>query len=152
MINVSDVAKFYLSKAPMTQKKLQKLVYYAYAWTLTLLNDDEDNLNNKLFDEQIQAWVHGPVCPALYDQYRGMGWKTIPQGTCDESIFEPDVLDVLEQVWDVYGKLNGNQLENICHQEQPWREARRGYSENQPSKRALDDKIIYQYYNKRLEQ
>lgn len=151
MESVFDIASFYLSKAPMTQKKLQKLVYYAYAWTLTLLNDKEDNLDNKLFNEEIQAWVHGPVCPSLYAKYKGYGWEAIPSEIYDVTNLEADVLDVLEQVWTVYGGFNGNELESISHQEMPWQMARVGYSANQPSNEQISDNIIYQYYSKRLE-
>ena len=34
-MTVSNVAKWFLSKESMTPKKLQKIVYYAYAWFLT---------------------------------------------------------------------------------------------------------------------
>ena len=46
-----EVADWFLSKGEgkISPKKLQKLVYYAYAWTLTLLNDSAEKLTNKLF-------------------------------------------------------------------------------------------------------
>lgn len=42
---VFDVADWFLGKDSMSPKKLQKLVYYAYAWVLTLMNENEDDLN-----------------------------------------------------------------------------------------------------------
>ena len=50
-----DVAKWFLAKGnkDISPKKLQKLVYYAYAWTLTLLNNSSDDLENKLFEDRI---------------------------------------------------------------------------------------------------
>ena len=66
MDRVSKVANFYLSKQSMSPKKLQKILYYAYAWTLALLNDDEEHLNNRLFDSKFEAWVHGPVLPEVF--------------------------------------------------------------------------------------
>ena len=58
------VADYFLYKAnkekkPITNKKLQKLVYYAQAWSLVLNN-------KKLFSEPIEAWVHGPAVRSLY--------------------------------------------------------------------------------------
>ena len=50
MERVDKVIDFFLSKESMSPKKLQKMLYYAYAWTLALLNEDEDHLENKLFD------------------------------------------------------------------------------------------------------
>ena len=67
---VINVASFFLNKDPnMTHKKLQKLVYYAYVWYIVENNDDCFNISNKLFDDEIEAWVHGPVCRNLYDSY-----------------------------------------------------------------------------------
>ena len=69
MDRVSKVANFYLSKQSMSPKKLQKILYYAYAWTLALLNDDEEHLNNRLFDSKFEAWVHGPVNREIYNRF-----------------------------------------------------------------------------------
>lgn len=151
MFSVFDVASFFLSRSSMSQKKLQKLVYYAYAWTLTLLNDDPDHLENRLFNEEIQAWVHGPVCPALYQEYRSYGWADIPPAPFDEALFNEDVLDVLEQVWEVYGGFTGNQLESISHREEPWKAARGNCSVNEPSQQRISDELIFRYYNERVE-
>ena len=63
---VFDVADWFLGKDSMSPKKLQKIVYYAYAWVLTLMNESENDLDIKLFDSRIEAWVHGPVIPELY--------------------------------------------------------------------------------------
>ena len=53
----------------LTNLKLQKLLYYAQAWYLALYNV-------ALFEEDFQAWVHGPV---LYSQYcRFCDWKWRP--------------------------------------------------------------------------
>lgn len=149
MFSVFDVASFFLSKGAMSQKKLQKLVYYAYAWTLTLLNDDPEHLENRLFNEEIQAWVHGPVCPDLYRQYRSYGWSDIPSMPSNVQ-FDADVLDVLEQVWEVYGDFTGNQLESISHREDPWKAARMDCSVNEPSQEKISDELIFCYYNERV--
>lgn len=47
----------------LTNLKLQKLLYYAQAWHLALRNAP-------LFDEDFQAWVHGPVLPSQYLRFR----------------------------------------------------------------------------------
>ncbi|EGE9348465.1 hypothetical protein IBL91_003145, partial [Listeria monocytogenes] len=61
MYTADQVADWFLCRKAMTPKKLQKMLYYAYAWTLTLTNDNPDDLKNKLFPEKFEAWVHGPV-------------------------------------------------------------------------------------------
>lgn len=54
-MDAKKIAKWFLSKESMSPKKIQKLVYYAYSWYLTLMNDSVEYLNNKLFDEEIKA-------------------------------------------------------------------------------------------------
>jgi uncharacterized phage-associated protein len=52
--SVFDVAQYILRKqGGMTTMKLQKLVYYAQAWSLVW--DEEP-----LFDQPIEAWSNGP--------------------------------------------------------------------------------------------
>lgn len=150
MYKADNIAQWFLSKDELTPKKLQKLVYYAYAWYLTLMNESSDELNHKLFDEEIQAWVHGPVVPSLYNTYRFFGYREIDKKEDNSHIFDGDTLDVLEQVWNVYGVFNGNELESITHQERPWQEAREGYDLLETCQEKISDKTIFNYYIKRL--
>jgi uncharacterized phage-associated protein len=63
--SVFDVAAYILAEqGPVTHMKLQKLVYYCQGWHLAW---DE----KPLFDEPIEAWANGPVCPALYEVLQG---------------------------------------------------------------------------------
>lgn len=148
-ITIFDVANWFLSKESMSPKKLQKIVYYAYSWFLTLMNESESDLSNKLFNSRIEAWVHGPVFPELYRRYKDKGWGAI---VLDEKLptFEDDVLDIFEQVWEVYGGYTGNQLESITHQEEPWIKARDGCNEYDICKNEITDKSIFSYYIERV--
>lgn len=144
--SVFEIARWFLTKESMSPKKLQKLVYYAYAWVLALLNEDIDNIENRLFDEEIQAWVHGPVCPELYSEYKSYGWSKIEK--IEERVrLDDEVEDILNQVWEVYGSFTGNELESITHQETPWVEARKGLSAFTISQNEIDDRVIFEYYN-----
>ena len=65
MANVFDVAKYILEKkGTMSTMKLQKLCYYAQAWSLVW--DDAP-----LFDEEFEAWANGPVCRELFFKTQG---------------------------------------------------------------------------------
>lgn len=118
MESVLAVAKWFLDKESMTHKKLQKLCYYAQAWYVTLYNNDP------LFEEEIQAWVHGPVVAALCPQFADYRWDLIPQQEFDDSDFSDDEVSVLEAVYRTYGPLDGEQLESIMRHEDPWIQAR----------------------------
>src|SRR5699024_7071293 len=125
--SVYDVIDWFLSRDSMSPKKLQKLLYYAYSWTLTLENEEADSLNNKLFDEKFEAWVHGPVIPKIYRKYSHLGYNNIEKNEEEVPVFQDDIESILNQVWDVYGNYTGDELESITHQESPWLNARAGY-------------------------
>lgn len=48
---------------PLTNLKLQKLLYYAKGWYLALYD-------KPLFNDKIEAWVHGPVVPSIYHAFK----------------------------------------------------------------------------------
>ena len=66
MANIFDTAKYILEKrGKMSTMKLQKLCYYAQAWSLVW--DDSE-----LFPEDFEAWANGPVCKKLFDITKGI--------------------------------------------------------------------------------
>lgn len=152
MHDINDVVSFFLCKSAMSPKKLQKLLYYAYAWTLAILNDNADDLHTRLFNNRIEAWVHGAVIPEIYEQYKQCGWSDIPQtNNFDKMLFSEDEIDILNQVWNVYGSYTGNQLEEICHKETPWIEARSGLPPYASSNNLISDRTMFIYYNRQAD-
>lgn len=139
--SILDVANWFLSKESMTPKKLQKLTYYAQAWSNALSN--RDLINDTVFE----AWAHGPVSPVLFNKYRDYKWNYIPK-VDTPPVFDVDSLDLLESVWITYGDRSANELEALTHTENPWRLARQraGASEGdrcQENITALDMKNYY---------
>lgn len=137
--SIYDVADWFLSKAAMTHKKLQKLCYYAQAWSYALKN-------RRLIRADFQAWVHGPVSPALYDRFKNFGYDTIR--LCGEykcNMKEEDI-ELLENVWETYGEQTGNSLEALTHRELPWLEARKGYGENEKCTVVISPEVMKKYY------
>lgn len=147
---VYDVADWFLTKDEMSPKKLQKLVYYAYAWTLVFHNDDIDNLENKLFDDEIEAWVHGPVNRNLYREYASYGYHNIEKKESIDVDFSTDIEATLDEVWEAYGEFDGNQLEALTHQEEPWKEARIGLKPMDATDKKINDKTIFEFYSKEI--
>ncbi|EAD0716504.1 DUF4065 domain-containing protein [Listeria monocytogenes] len=150
MYTAKDLANWFLAHESMTPKKLQKMLYYAYAWTLTLTNEKEDDLSNKLFPEKFEAWVHGPVVPEIYQEYKGYGYTNIPKCESEIDIDNKDIKSILDQVMSVYGKFDGNDLESITHQEEPWKEAREGYGPLDSCSEIISDETMYKTYIKRI--
>lgn len=137
--NITDIAKWFLHKESMTQKKLQKLCYYAVAWGWALMG--REIASNARFE----AWIHGPVSPILYTEYKSYGWNLIPKVE-EVADFENDVDELLGSVWDTYGDKDGNELEAISHTEKPWVEARGGIGEFEPSTTVIEPETMKEFY------
>lgn len=130
-------------QSPITNLKLQKLLYYAQAWHLVLRNES-------LFNEAIEAWVHGPVVPPIFRCYREYRWNPILQ-VSGASVSVP-LRKHLEEVWQVYGKFDASTLERITHSERPWREARAGLPLDAPSHNVISNRSMKAYYSALLNQ
>ena len=97
--------------------KLQKLCYYAQAWSLVW--DEEP-----LFKERIEAWAGGPVVPELYMWHRGrFQVGKAPPGSDTERLSQ-DQRETIDAVLRDYGSMSSAQLSKLTHQEDPWRVAR----------------------------
>lgn len=148
--DLKKIVEWFLSKKPMSPKKLQKLLYYAQAWTVTLTNEKDEKNKNRLFNERFEAWVHGPVIPEVYQKYKKHGYSNILfEGETPE--LDEEITDILEQVMEVYGNYNGNELENITHQESPWINARKGFSPLEICNKEISVDDMFDYYIKQAE-
>jgi len=142
--SASLIAKYFIWKAgkegkKVSNKKLQKLLYYAQAWNL-VFND------KPLFKEDIEAWIHGPAVWSVYQEYKDLGFKDI-----DEKVEESDVKDIkekelLDTVWSIYGKFDAQYLETLSHNEKPWQVARESVGSNISSRNAISLDLMKEYY------
>ncbi|MBQ7585979.1 MAG: DUF4065 domain-containing protein [Desulfovibrionaceae bacterium] len=114
-----DVADFFLANADpddlITHLKLQKLCAYAKAFSLAILDQP-------LFNEPLEAWMHGPVVRRIYEEYRANGKNPITTTTsADESRqgFDETELYVLETVNSYYGAYAAPRLRNMSHDDFP---------------------------------
>lgn len=142
MYSVQDVADWFLNQDTMTHKKLEKLIYLAYSYTLVILNQ-------KLFDDEFHAYVHGPIVKAIYNQYQDYGLSEIGKINIKPK-FDTDTEDVLEQVWQVYGKYDGIELESIVRQTMPWQKARRGISNRDGRACKISQQDITNYFSTKI--
>jgi uncharacterized phage-associated protein len=151
MRSVASVACYFLHQVDreagdtISPLKLQKLVYYAQAWSMVLRGE-------ALFPDPIEAWMHGPVVRTLWELYKDYKHRDIPQPTepCPE--FTSDELEVLEEVWSAYGELSARQLEHLTHSEEPWLEARRGLDPGDKSQNKIPLEHMQLYYERFLVQ
>lgn len=150
-VSALTVAEYFIDKAnkenkPITNKKLQKLVYYAQAWSLVLQN-------KKLFNEKIEAWVHGPAIKSLYVKYKSFGFNAIKKEANIVSLKSLSLPDkrLLDSVWSVYGGLDASYLEMLTHSETPWKEAREGLQSSESSENEISTKTMKTFYSEKLE-
>lgn len=140
--SVHDIANWFLLKDSMTPKKLQKLCFYAQAWSNALFD------KKLISDTQFEAWAHGPVSPELYRKYKSYRWNYIEKQ--EELDFKIDEMsnDLLESVWITYGDKSANELEALTHVEAPWisARARAGASEGSSCSEAIADEDMKNYY------
>lgn len=141
MATVHDVAAYILQKqGGMSAMKLQKLVYYAQAWTLAWLD-------RPLFAERIEAWANGPVVPALWPHHRGKFAVTPPWPLGSPEALTADEKGAIDRVLDFYGDKSPQWLSDLTHMERPWREARGNLSEDTPSGAVIAVELMADYYS-----
>jgi uncharacterized phage-associated protein len=141
MANANDVAAYILDrKGPMSAMKLQKLVYYSQAWHLVWAED-------RLFPESIEAWANGPVVREVFNGHRGRFTVAPPWKSGDASALQPYERGTVDAVLDTYGELSGRTLSTLTHDEDPWREARRGLAPTDRSATAIDLDTMQEFYS-----
>jgi len=139
MATVHDVAAYILRKrGKMTTMKLQKLAYYAQAWSLVW--DDRP-----LFRARIEAWAAGPVVPALYKVHRGQ-FKVSRWPEGDPARLGREERETVDAVLDFYGPKSSHWLSNLTHQERPWRAARRGLGPGERGNQEITLAAMAEYY------
>ncbi|MCK5798882.1 MAG: DUF4065 domain-containing protein [Deltaproteobacteria bacterium] len=141
MITAADVAAYILDRqGEMTAMKLQKLVYYSYAWHLVWEGE-------KLFEDRIEAWANGPVVPSLYKLHRGQfKVSSLPEGIPDHVVGDPSALTSVDAVLNHYGDKSPFYLSELTHSEDPWKAARQGLNPGERGSVPISDAKIVEYH------
>lgn len=115
-MNALDVANFFVELANaeedgcMTNLKLNRLVYFAQAWSL-------EKFSRPLFEEEAEAWQYGPVVPSVYRAFSLCGRNRISGTTSDydESKISSEEMNLLLDVADKYWGYSAYGLRNLTH-------------------------------------
>lgn len=173
----SHVANWLLDKAEeegsahgkfLTQIQLNKLAYFAYGFYA-------GDSGKKMFQNDIEAWKHGPVVPTLYHEFKRFRYSPITKKENGRSYFfdevndtsitpsltkediedKENILDALNFTWAILGNSTSGQLIEISHDESgPWCETirRKGYScDDPPYGLAIPFEKIEKYFKKILQ-
>lgn len=162
--SASDIANYmiacsFIEKIPLSPMKLIKLVYIAYGWGLVFLNQ-------KLFNEDIEAWQYGPVIPSIYHEFKRFGKEPIDEMSVSMNEMTGDlsvnrinlkegnnISKLLNLVWTYYRNYSAVELSDLTHQlGSPWDNAVKtnGYRSvlNDDDIKAWESKVIEDYMNK----
>ncbi len=126
MLTAQQVAEYFLRKTEsdelddaISNLKLQKLLYYAQGYHLGLYK-------KPLFDDDIEAWAHGPVVPSVYRKYSHCKSGSIPAPHSARTLEIDDKTKLfLDEVYRVMGQYAPWKLRNMTHNEPPWKNTKR---------------------------
>lgn len=148
MVTALDVANFFIDAAkdsedPMTNMRVNKYVYLAQGYALA-------KLGRPLFNDEIQAWEHGPVVPALYQLFR-TEIKGEPiykmKGTYRKNTFSDEEIQVMIDVLMDYEEYSTAAISRITHgKDSPWSKAYAGPYTNNPI--SLEE--MREYFSKKV--
>lgn len=142
MAALLDVAKYILERqGPVTTLKLQKLVYYAQAWSVAR--------GQPLFDEQVKAWVQGPVVPALWHHFKKRRQATAADISSGGGGLTDAERETVDRVLGYYGGLPPSYLSKLTHHERPWQEARASGAERGHQSPAITTAALRSFYGGR---
>lgn len=136
--NVFDVCNYILYKESMTPKRLQKVLYFCYSFYLAANNKKGFKISNRLFKEQFESWIHGPVIPKVYAKYAGYGMSEICVYEIDNAIEKKDA-QFLDFMIENLKQFSTYKLETITHNQSPWINARGSCNPNDVCKNKLSD-------------
>ncbi len=165
LFNIKLVAR-YVALSLLTKQmtvsplKLQKLLYYVQAWSMVFFGRQR-----QMFADVPQAWVNGPVYPAIYNVWKGRNMcdHLSPEdfGTTGEDMddalmsvtkqlgLDAEEIQLLEQVVLKYGSKSQNYLIFLTHSELPWCEKREGLMPYERSVAPLSLDTMCSYYSER---
>ena len=127
----------------ITPLSLQKILYYAQGFYKAFFG-------KFLFEDDCQAWVHGPVYVNIYEKYKEFKSANI---SIDidydiEDIIVDEKREILDVIIKYFGYYNGKALEKMSHYETPWINARKGLLPTENSSNIINKEDIKDYFEK----
>lgn len=139
-IDIANKLLKYAADSPegeyMSNMKLQKMLYYQQGFHLAYFD-------TPLFDEELEAWMYGPVVPCVYDTFQSYGSRGIePSGKGVTLEKEEEAL--FAEVCRIYGAYSATGLMNMTHSEKPWKSTPTGMGN------VISKSVMKMFFKKRL--
>lgn len=143
-VKLQSAAKYIITKTyEITPLALQKMLYFAQGLYLAFYHES-------FFKDDCEAWVHGPVYPNVYKQFKKYGFNPIE----DKDYYFLSCIDLTEKEKEMldlvictFGLYSGKTLENITHHEKPWMKARDGISFVDYSRNIITKESMEEYFS-----
>ena len=121
MASANEIARyivglFHEAQEPVTNLKLQNLLYYLQGWSIAISD-------RPAFAEPLLAGEHGPLVASVYEEYAHYRWNPIGEAVAMPCL-EDDLVELIKEVLEAYGGESAYALQIRTHHERPWLEAR----------------------------
>lgn len=138
---IDVVVNYLVSKCEdITPLALQKLLYYVQGFYYAFVNQF-------VFEENCEAWVHGPVYRDIYFKYREYRFDPISVSeTADDSNLTVSEKAIVDSVVKHLSCYSGKVLEAFTHTETPWLATRGDLPASASTDRKIDKKLIADYF------
>ena len=110
---------------PVTQMKLQKMVFFAHGYHLA-------RYGIPLIEEEFEAWKFGPVIPSIYHSYKLYGSEPITDSILIQNIYELEsqslslsatAIEAINYTWEATKNVSAITLSAWTHKNgSPWAE------------------------------
>ena len=123
-----------------TQLQIQKMTYFAHGFMLGVHGVP-------LIHDKVEAWDWGPVIQSLWTKFRQYGSDIISaKPRPPKTPFTSEEQEILDAVWNYYGRFCGYYLSDIAHDDGSGRETPWASCHVQGENRQIPDSITEQYY------
>lgn len=142
MLAANDVASVIIARSDrawIDAMSLQKLLYYAQAWHLAVSGEP-------LFAEQVKAWKDGPVVPQVWHDRKDTATRRAVAQQVDGIELDELASNLIDLVISAYGSMSAEELSALTHTETPWRTARAGVPDDQPSSEPISPDEMASFY------
>ena len=127
----------------ITPLALQKILYYIQGFSTYFFD-------NPIFNDNAEAWVHGPVYREIYDRFSYYRYNPISKNEFEsyneiDSLSEKEI-KLIDSVINNFGVYSGKTLEKMTHITIPWEEGRKELSEEEYSSNIIDTDTMKDYF------
>lgn len=132
------IAKWFINELYPEPLKLQKLLYLAQGFSYAFYD-------HEIFEDEMEAWVHGPVVPSVYHEYSKYKYSPI-KIKYELPEFDEETKEVLEYVKENFAKYDAKFLEEMTHNQEPWILSREGLDPDERSDKTISKTSIANYF------